>query len=262
MSSTFAKNKTAFRSKKLTFSMFSDAMRELIDSLKLRTFVLLLDHVEHLDSNLIEKILSSNELVHPNIRVIAIRRNLLGVDCTNMLTVPFPTYSDSTMVKIIEQKIGKIAGQMQFKSPQKKESPTKSPKKRPLSKSPGDTSTTTTNSYPISAQEVAAFMEVLQNILPRLRMTTGHIEDIMNVTLQVWGLSARQLVRPGQGQGQGGGQASTSLGLNSSSVYASLTQSVLKLPFLRYFGGEECGYSLPQEHELPVDPESRKRFVV
>lgn len=57
-----AKKKHFTGNKKFTFAVFADTVRELAVSLNLQTFVFLIDHVDHLDGVLAEKLLSSNEV--------------------------------------------------------------------------------------------------------------------------------------------------------------------------------------------------------
>lgn len=85
--------------------------------------------------------------------------------------------------------------------------------------------------------------------MPRLRMTTGHVDDIMNIALLVWGIASKHdaLAR---------GSASV-----SSAVSAATAQSVLRLPFLRY-DNNNCGPDmLLQEREHSIDAESRKFYL-
>lgn len=165
----------------------------------------------------------------------------------NKLTLQFKPYSDADIVHIINKKIKATAADLKRDSRLEYESEQRlgdSGKKTKQSLS-------TRGEYPMGDEQLLQFMEVLRDVLPRLRMTTGHLNEMLNVTLKVWRLS-----------GKGSGSDVLEAGANTVTSNSRIAEHVLKLPFLRYHGNEEStereNSRLDSEAGQDIDPESCK----
>ena len=165
------------------------------------------------------------------------------------LTLQFKPYADADVVNIINKKIKAIAADLERDSAFDNETD------RRLSGSgkKGRNAATVRGEYPVGDDQMFQYMEVLRDILPRLRMTTGHLDEMLNVALMVWRLSGKDLSENNQ---------ETGVHMASSS-HSRIAQHVLKLPFLRYDGADgRENSSFDSDPDQVIDPESCKYCIV
>lgn len=130
----------------------------------------------------------------------------MGMRCDNLMCIQFKKYTDDQILTIIESKLNKISS----------------------------VSNAEQQCYhPSDQEEKQRFMDILQCILPKLKATSGHVQDMMNVALQVWELTRKKSEEPNSSI-QKLLDAKTKPGMNTlHKRYISIAQNVMKLPFVK-----------------------------